>query len=256
MARHLPARRTVKNGLKTVETDRDARGRFLPGNPGGGRPANPFGRYQRELRGAVLTAVTLADLQSVIKQVVRLAKRGHGPSVELLLKWTLGGPPPALDPDKLDTHEREVRTGRLTMLDHLAQAEDPPAGEQADREPAEADEEESEDPRDSTAPPLRTVLAWALEELAQAQSALRTQPPPPDPRAGWERFAEHHLEFDSQAAGDVDQLYLSYARWAAGHGEPVLAEAQILAWLGDKGVEVRTGALSQVTTVVGVRVVA
>jgi hypothetical protein len=62
MARDLPARSAVKNGPKTVENGRDARGRFLPGNAGGGRPANPFARYQAELRGALLAEVKPADL--------------------------------------------------------------------------------------------------------------------------------------------------------------------------------------------------
>ena len=45
--------------------------------------------------------------------------------------------------------------------------------------------------------------------------------------------------------------------WLGGlRGEPVLAEAQVLAWLTAHGATVHTGPLSQVTTVAGVRVVA
>src|SRR5919108_4514254 len=130
MARELPAR-TRTNGLKTVETvdpGRDPRtGRFVPGNPGGGRPANPFARAQRELRGALLAEVTPADVQTVLRQVIRLAKRGHLPAVELLLKWVLGGPPPAVDPDRLEEHELSVKRGRPTLVDALALGE-PQAG--------------------------------------------------------------------------------------------------------------------------------
>jgi hypothetical protein len=32
------------------------------------------------------------------------------------------------------------------------------------------------------------------------------------PAAGWERFVEQHIEFDAQAAVDVEPLYLSYAK--------------------------------------------
>jgi hypothetical protein len=256
MARQLPS--TVSNGEQTVINGRDARGRFLPGNAGGGRHVNPFGRYQRELRGALLAAVSPADLQAVIRKVLQLAKRGHGPSVDILLRYTLGGPPPALDPDRLDEHELSVKRGRPTLIDQLALAD-----EQADREPAndeattdEPEDDDPNDPRAPTSPPLRTVLAWAIEELAQAQTALRLQSPPPDPAQSWERFAASRLEWDETAAVDVDRLFVCYARWCASHGEPVWAEEPVLAWLTQHGATVHTGALTQTRTVQGVRVTA
>jgi hypothetical protein len=178
--------------------------------------------------------------------------------VELLLRWTLGGPPPALDPDQLDAHEREVRTGRLTMLDHLTLANDRDADDAAEADPdaAPAAEGEAED-ADPLAPSLRTTLAWAIEELAQAQSALRLQrPPPPDPETSWLRFAETRVEFAPEAAVDLDILYLAYAKWCASHGEPVLEEAKVIAALQAHGATVRTAPLSQTTMVVGVRVTA
>jgi hypothetical protein len=52
-----------------------------------------------------------------------------------------------------------------------------------------------------------------------------------------------------------DELYLAYAKWCAAHGEPVLAEHQVLAWLRDKGARVSTGTFSQLQTVAGVRLV-
>jgi hypothetical protein len=253
MARDLPAVFRGENGGKPLTPARDARGRFMAGaSPGPGRPANPFARYQGELRRALAAEVTPADLQAVIRQVVKLAKRGSIQATELLLKWTLGGPAPVVDPDRLDEHELSVRRGRPTLVDAMTLAD-----EQADREPAaNTDEEEPDDPRDSTAPPLRTVLAWAIEELAQARYALRTQPPPPDPTQGWERFAANRLEWDEQAAVEVDTLYVAYARWCANHGEAVLAEEPMLAWLQARGATLHTGTLSQLRQVVGVRVVA
>jgi hypothetical protein len=223
----------------------------VAGNPGGGRPANPFGRAQRELRGALLAAVSPAEMQAVIRKVCQLAKRGSLPHVELLLRWTLGGPAPALDPDKLDEHEMSVLRGRPTLIDQLALGDLPPAGEDPAEAPATADQAADEDPLH---PPLRTVLAWALEELSAAQTALRSERP--DPQAGWEVFAGSRLEFAPEAAVDVDRLLLAYLRWCGSHGEPVLAEDQVLGWLKDHGAEVHTGPLSQVVTVVGVRVVA
>lgn len=249
MGRDLPAR-TVFHGPKTVENGRDARGRFLPGNSGGGRPANPFARYQAELRGALLAEVKSTDLRAILRQVIRIAKRGHLPAVELLLKWVLGAPPPAVDPDKLDAHELEVRRSRPTLVDWVSLAD-----EQADRASAAdapADEEPDEPPPVDDSP-LRALLSWALQELAEAERRA-VPPPPPDPAAGWEAFAASALEWDPQAGVPVDVLYLRYAKWCAARGAPVLAEEKVLAWLSQHGATMRTGTLSQLTTVQGVRV--
>jgi hypothetical protein len=254
MARDLPA--TVLNGSKTVKTGRDALGRFTAGAlPGPGRPvANPFGRYQAELRAVLLAEVKPGDLRAILRKVVQLARRGNLAATELLLKWSLGGPPPAVDPDRLDEHEISVRRGRPTLVDAMTLSD-----EQADRAPADEetpDEDEPDDPRAPTSPPLQTVLAWAIEELAQAQTALRTQPQPSDPQAGWERFAAGRLEWDAAAAVEVDALYLAYAKWCASHGEPVWGEDHIFAWLQAHGATLHTGTLSQIRQVVGVRVMA
>jgi hypothetical protein len=103
---------------------------------------------------------------------------------------------------------------------------------------------------------VRRVWLTLLDELALAQTALRTQrPPSPDPAPGWERFAASRLEWDAQAAVTTDLLFASYARWATSHGEPVLAEDHVLAWVTAHGGVVRTAPLSQLTSVQGVRVV-
>jgi hypothetical protein len=129
MARDLPAR-TVFNGPQTVANGRDARGRFTAGAPPGpGRPAhaNVFAKYQGELHGALLAEVSPADVRAILRQVIRIAQRGHLPAVELLLKWVLGATPAPVDPDRLDEHELSVRRGRPTLLDELALAETPTA---------------------------------------------------------------------------------------------------------------------------------
>jgi hypothetical protein len=255
MARDLPAVLPGANGEKPVPSRRDAKGRFVAGaSPGPGRPANPFARYQAELRAALLAEVSPADVRAVLRQVLRIAKRGHLPAVELLLKWVLGAPPLPVDPDRLDEHEMSVKRSRPTLIDALALGESP--ADQDDDRPDDlpAVEAEAEDPMQ---PSLRQTLAWAIEELAQAQYALRMQrPPPPDPAASWTRFAEQHVECDEAAAVEVDHLYLAYARWCASHGELVLEEAQVLTWLEQHGATVRTAPLSQVSMLAGVRVTA
>jgi hypothetical protein len=197
----------------------------------------------------VLAEVSPADVRTVLRQVLRIAKRGHLPAVELLLKWVLGAPPVPVDPDRLDEHELSVKRGRPTLLDQLALGEAGEADNQ-DNTPAAPEAPDAPD-----APTLRTVLAWAIEELAEAQTALRTQrPPPPDPMAGWEAFAGSRVEFAPEAAVDLDILYLAYAKWCASHGELVLEEDKVLAALQANGASLRTGTHSGVRSVVGVRV--
>ena len=127
-----PPIRPVLNGAKTVTNGRDARGRFLLGNSGGGRPANPFARYQAELRGALLAEVAPADVRAILRQVIRIAKRGHLPATELIFKWVLGAPPAPVDPIA-SMNTSSAWRGRPTLIDQLAladdQVEDDPEGE-------------------------------------------------------------------------------------------------------------------------------
>ena len=97
-------------------------------------------------------------------------------------------------------------------------------------------------------------MAWALRAWAEAETRVAL-PLPLDPATGWETFAASRLEWDAQAAVPVDLLFVTYARWCAAHGEPVLAEEKVLAWLTAHGATVRTGSLSRITVVEGVRVV-
>jgi hypothetical protein len=97
-------------------------------------------------------------------------------------------------------------------------------------------------------------VAWALRELAEAQTRVAL-PPPPNPAAGWEAFAASRLDWDAEAAVPVNLLFVTSARWCAAHGEPVLPEEQVLAWLTQHGATVSTGSLSHITAVEGVRVV-
>lgn len=185
------------------------------------------------MRGALLAEVSPADVRVILRQVIRIAKRGHLPAVELLLKWVLGAPPAPVDPDRLDEHELDVRRKRPTLLDQLALADD-----------------QTDDPHLPPAAAGHVVVGPA--GVGRGPDARR----PPDPATGWEAFASDRLEWDPQAAVEVDHLYVRYARWCTAHGELVLAEDQVLAWLTQRAAPVRTGAVSAITIVVGVRVVA
>jgi hypothetical protein len=61
---------------------------------------------------------------------------------------------------------------------------------------------------------------------------------------------------EEEAAVDVNLLYAAYAKWCAARSAVALAEDQVTTWLQRHGASLRTGALSQTTLVVGVRVTA
>ncbi len=134
------------------------------------------------------------------------------------------------------------------------------ADEQADRAPTapdDAEEDLDDAAQDEALPPvhpqLQAMLSWAVQQLAEAQKPAMI--PPPDPMAGWERFAAMRLEWDAQAAVPLDMLYLAYARWSTSHSEAVLPERDMLAWLTERGATITTGTFSQLQTVAGVRLV-
>jgi hypothetical protein len=249
MARDLPA---VLNGGKPHYTGRDVKGRFMPGAPPGpGRPANPYARQQAALHVAVLDEVKEGDLRAVVQKLLRLAKLGNLAAVELLFKWIIGPPPEPTHPDFLRAHEFAGRRAQPGLVDELALAERLPAADEDAEEDPETPTIEDEAPA-PLHPQLWEMLMWAVQQFAGAQP--RAAIPPPDPLAGWERFAAMRLAWDEQAAVPIDVLYLAYARWCTTRGEPVLPERDMLGWLQGKGARVNTGAFSQLTTVQGIRV--
>ena len=72
----------------TDKTDRDERGRFLPGNPGGpGRPPNT-----REHRAAMVQAVTPKDIAAIMQALVDRAKAGDVQAAKIVLERFFGRP--------------------------------------------------------------------------------------------------------------------------------------------------------------------
>ncbi len=80
-------------------------GRFLPGNPGG--PGNPFARKVARLRSALLEAVTETDVAAVGRKLVSLALEGDTAAAKLVLDYLLGGPAPAVNPDRVADDEAQ-----------------------------------------------------------------------------------------------------------------------------------------------------
>jgi hypothetical protein len=103
---------TGDNGEPTVAAtkdqrkDRDHKGRFTKGNPGG--PGNPFARRLAALRTALCKAVTETDIEALAKKLLIQAHHGDVAAVKLLFAYAIGRPGPAVDPDTLDFHEWQV----------------------------------------------------------------------------------------------------------------------------------------------------
>lgn len=87
-------------------SDRDARGRFTPGNKGG--PGNPFARKSVALRQALLDAVTPEDIQLLVRHLIQQAREGEVAAARLVLAYAIGKPDRAVDPDTLDVQEFQL----------------------------------------------------------------------------------------------------------------------------------------------------
>jgi hypothetical protein len=84
-------------------TDRDPKGRFLPGNGGG--PGNPFARAVAALRQTLLRSVSEADMEAITAALVARARAGDPAATKLLFQYVLGKPTETVDPDQLDVDE-------------------------------------------------------------------------------------------------------------------------------------------------------
>ena len=85
----------------------EANGRFAKGNADG--PGNPFGRRVAELRQVILDALTDAELIAVTRSMIERAKKGDVAAARLLLQYSLGKPAAAVQPDRIDIDEFELR---------------------------------------------------------------------------------------------------------------------------------------------------
>jgi hypothetical protein len=83
--------------------ERDAGGRFVPGNKGG--PGNPFARRVAALRKAFFEAVDEGKIRRLAEALYEKAVGGDVAAAALLLKYLLGRPAEAVDPDRLDLEE-------------------------------------------------------------------------------------------------------------------------------------------------------
>ena len=89
--------------------DRDASGRFAPGNAGG--PGNPHAKQASRLRAAMLQAVTAEDMNAIVTKLIELAKTGSVPAAREVLDRCLGRPVEADLVDRIEDMERLIAEG-------------------------------------------------------------------------------------------------------------------------------------------------
>ena len=144
-----------KSRQRKPETGRDRGGRFLPGNPGG--PGGPRRGVRVDYRDAVNRACTPADLEEVVRALVREAMAGSEQAAAILLERVLGKPrraedgatltlPPLADSDSLSKAASEVVSaagdgritteqadGLLTLIERMAKIRALESGDGSER---------------------------------------------------------------------------------------------------------------------------
>ena len=143
----------------TPNSDRDANGRFAPGNVGG--PGNPFARRVAELRQIMLECVTDKDMEIIVGALIVQAQAGKLAAIKLLFQYVLGKPAATVNPDTLDLQE----------MDLYRRAPEPAAVKEvlAARMPA-----------DFACNVLRSTLPYVGNSLAEMLSETLLSPEPPD----------------------------------------------------------------------------
>lgn len=94
--------------LPKRQFDRDNRGRYLPGRPGGS--GNPAGERIERLRHEMMKPVSSADIQGIIRKLIDLALEGDVAAAREVLNRTIGKPLPtiAVDHDRTDSPSATV----------------------------------------------------------------------------------------------------------------------------------------------------
>ena len=78
--------------------DRDARGRFLPGNRAS--RGNPLAGRVAKLRSALIRAVSPEDMREMVQALVARARGGDVAAAKLVLSYAVGRPSEAPRPDE------------------------------------------------------------------------------------------------------------------------------------------------------------
>lgn len=88
--------------------DRDARGRFRKGNPGG--PGNPMAKKVGRLRAELIRSVTLAEVRKIAKGLIQAAIDGDVSAAKLLFDRLFGPPVQADYEERIDILESFIES--------------------------------------------------------------------------------------------------------------------------------------------------
>src|ERR1700712_2980483 len=88
-------------------SERRNSGQFAPGNRGG--PGNPFARQVAELRQAILDRLTVESASEIADALIAKAKTGDVAAARLLFQYGLGKPSKAVEPDRVEIEEHQLR---------------------------------------------------------------------------------------------------------------------------------------------------
>ena len=83
-------------------------GQFGKGNVAAIGHVNPTARARAELQKALVAAVSPENLADLAQRLLADAKRGSVPSAELLLRYVIGRPVGAADPDRVSLEGRNL----------------------------------------------------------------------------------------------------------------------------------------------------
>ncbi len=83
--------------------DRDAKGKFVKGNPGG--PGNPYARKIAALRQSLIKHLGPRELYEIVRLLVGQAMCGNIESTKVLFQYVIGKAPDAPDPDGVNLAE-------------------------------------------------------------------------------------------------------------------------------------------------------
>jgi hypothetical protein len=86
---------------------RDRLGRFETGTVGG--PGNPFGRQVARNRRILLAAFTDERVEALVDKLFEMALEGDLGAIKILLQYLVGKPLPAVNPDRVNHEEWEMR---------------------------------------------------------------------------------------------------------------------------------------------------
>ncbi|MFM7151379.1 MAG: hypothetical protein ACKO23_16205 [Gemmataceae bacterium] len=179
---------------KPVAPNRDPRGRFTRGNPGG--PGNPFARKTALLRSVAIQCLSTADMQVIVERLIYFAREGHIPAIKLLFQYTLGKPIEGQHPDEVDFDESDDQEPPATvdalcdMLRRIEkETEDRKLKDEQRREKRALTRLARNRSKQASPPPGVTSTVDACREMPGVAPERPSRTPPPSPNGEHRRDA-------------------------------------------------------------------